>query len=101
MNVSQQRALAAKQASSREGCIRQGADSRARAVVIPLSSALVRLHLGCTVSGPGLLSTRDTDIPEQIQQRATKVIKGREHLTAEETPGELQLSSQEGSDKCV
>lgn len=97
-NVSQQRALAEKKAKSRWGCIRKGADSRAREGIALLSLALVRPHLERVLSGSGLLSTRNTNISGQSQQRATKVIQGPERLITEETPRELELSSQEGSD---
>lgn len=69
-------------------CSRKGADREQGTWMF--SSALVRPHLGCTESGSGLLSTRNVDIPEQIQQRATKMMEGREQLTTEGMPRELQ-----------
>lgn len=53
LNMSQQRAAAATKANRILGCILRGITSRNRDVVIPLGSALVRLHPG--VLGPVLV----------------------------------------------
>ena len=83
MNISQQCALAAQKANFILGCIKKGVFCREREGIVPLYSVLVRPHLEHCVQAWG------------DQRRATKMIRGLEHLSYEETLRELDLFSLE------
>lgn len=92
MNMSQQFALAAKKAAGILGCIRS-ATSSWRQPVLSLYSAMVRPYL----ESPVLCShyKRDMALLERVQQRATRIIEGLEHLFYDERVKELGLFSPE------
>ena len=95
LTISQLCALSAQRANTILGCIKRGMANRARDMIVPHCSALVRPHLEYCVQAWGPQHMKDAEMLEGVQRRAMKMIRRLEHFSYEEWLRELGLFSLE------
>jgi len=83
---------AVKKANKMLGLIKRNFEDKSKETVMPLYKSLVRLHLEycCQVWSPYL--SKDINLIEGVQRRATKLIKDIKHLSYDERLENLGLS---------
>jgi len=73
--------------------MKRSVGNSSREVILPLCSGLVRPHLESCIQLWSPQHRRDLDLLEQVQRRASKMIRAVEHLSCEERLRGLGLFS--------
>ena len=95
LNRRQRCALTARKVNGILGSVSRGVASRDREGIGPLCSALVRPHLHYCVEVWGPQYKKDRELLGRVQRRATKMMRGLQHLHYEDRLRELGLFSLE------
>ena len=93
MKVSEQCRIAASNGDQVLGLIRRNITYKQKLLIIPLFKAIVRPHLEYCIQAWSPYLSKDIDMLEKIQRRATKLITGLRDLTYAERLKECGLTT--------